>query len=230
MPSKGADWWVEMARFLKGFAFREGEYRYREVFEAGHRFRFVRNFLMEAGVVAFEPSDGSYRLTGEMLWLYERAVQGRTGSSFDAMTELARRRELVGLAAEEQVVNFEKERLGSAFEGDVIHVGKLDSAAGYDVVSRESGEDSRRRYIEVKAVSPVDWEFYWSEHEIAVARAYGERYFLYLVPVSDSGVLVRDLLMICDPSTAVLGKQSGWSVKRDGLRCSRFATGDEDNE
>ena len=38
-------------------------------------------------------------------------------------------------------------------------------------------------YIEVKAVSPNTFTFYWSQREVDVAKVLGQHYYLYLLPV-----------------------------------------------
>lgn len=80
------------------------------------------------------------------------------------------------------------------------------------------------RYIEVKAVSPNTFTFYWSQREVDVARVLGQHYYLYLVPVDQHGEFdLSWLKMIADPHTVVLGSSSKWAVEFNVLKCSMTA-------
>ena len=86
------------------------------------------------------------------------------------------------------------------------HVSRRDVGAGYDIESVTvllRGE-YEARYIEVKAVSSEDLNFFWSANEIEVAKELGTTYYLYLVPVSKRGKLdLAKLKTIQDPYTKI---------------------------
>ena len=86
-------------------------------------------------------------------------------------------------------------------------------AAGYDILSFTESTNNASfsdRLIEVKAVSSVDFKFYWSSNEIAAARFHGSKYFLYLVPVSKNGFDVQKLKMIQNPFKRVYSGKKPW--------------------
>jgi hypothetical protein len=62
----------------------------------------------------------------------------------------------------------------------------------------------------VKAVSPIDFKFYWSRNEIETARIHGPNYFLYLVPVSQNGFDLRELKIIQNPFKRVYSAKNTW--------------------
>ena len=85
-----------------------------------------------------------------------------------------RKCEELGLKAELAILSIEKERLSHFphIVGKIDHVAIRDVSAGYDILSYETpvqNENPIPRYIEVKAVSQWDVEFYWSVNEIEVA-------------------------------------------------------------
>jgi hypothetical protein len=62
----------------------------------------------------------------------------------------------------------------------------------------------------VKAVSPIDFKFYWSRNEIETARVYGPNYFLYLVPVFKGGFDLQKLKIIQNPFKRVYSAKKSW--------------------
>jgi hypothetical protein len=66
------------------------------------------------------------------------------------------------------------------------------------------------RLIEVKAVSGIDFKFYWSRNEVEAAKIHGPKYFLYLVPVSQKGFDMKNVKMIQNPFKAVYLCDAMW--------------------
>ncbi|MGA2180969.1 MAG: DUF3883 domain-containing protein [Verrucomicrobiota bacterium] len=95
----------------------------------------------------------------------------------------------------------------------IKHVASENVGAGYDILSftkmanRGGFSD---RLIEVKAVSPIDFRFYWSRNEIETARIHGQNYFLYLVPVSKNGFDMQKLKIIQNPFKKVYLDCESW--------------------
>jgi hypothetical protein len=67
-----------------------------------------------------------------------------------------------------------------------------------------------RSLIEVKAVSPTDFRFYWSRNEIETARIHGPNYFLYLVPASKNGFDMLKVRIIPNPFKRVYLDGKSW--------------------
>jgi len=83
----------------------------------------------------------------------------------------------------------------------------------YDVLSFTESENKSGfsdRLIEVKAVSAIDFKFYWSRNEIETARIHGPNYFLYLIPVSKSGFDLHKLKIIQNPFKRVYSAKKIW--------------------
>ena len=93
----------------------------------------------------------------------------------------------------------------------IKYVASENVGAGYDILSftkmanRNGFSD---RLIEVKAVSPIDFRFYWSRNEIETARIHGKKYFLYLVPVAKTGFDIQKLKIIPNPFEAVYSRSN----------------------
>jgi hypothetical protein len=106
----------------------------------------------------------------------------RLDSRVDYVAREARNRAL-GLAGEELVLDFERDRLEragkSVWAGKVEHVSKVrGDSAGYDILSYEA--DGRERFIEVKttAFSKAS-SFYISRNEIGFSETHASQYRLY---------------------------------------------------
>ncbi|MCG2811769.1 MAG: DUF3883 domain-containing protein [Candidatus Aminicenantes bacterium] len=92
------------------------------------------------------------------------------------------RQEECGEKAEIFVLKFEQQRLqGHPSVSSIRRVSEDHANAGFDI---ESFNDKKSvfvdRYIEVKSFS-VNVAFYWSRHEIQIAKELMDKYFLYLV-------------------------------------------------
>src|SRR3989339_352104 len=98
--------------------------------------------------------------------------------------------------------------------------------AGYDIKSFENYFDNNsmriRRYIEVKAVSLNDFKFYWSKNEMLVAKVYGERYYLYLLPVKSNNVFDFNKLMIVkNPFKNIYLNEFEWKKVEENISISK---------
>jgi hypothetical protein len=129
-------------------------------------------------------------------------------------------RKALGDAAEIMVLAYERARVGTDLANRVNHVATTNPAAGYDISSvTRAPQNLEPRYIEVKAVSAVTFEFFWTENEVNVARLLGSYYFLYLVPViTDGQFLMEQLRIVRDAYATVLGT-SAFAVESNVRRC-----------
>jgi hypothetical protein len=90
----------------------------------------------------------------------------------------------LGKEAELIVMNYETKRLGNCKSPKLIS--EVDVAAGFDIMSYESGDSPVfDRFIEVKSKGKNS-SFFWTANEIAKAKLLGNRYYLYLVDISQS--------------------------------------------
>lgn len=116
----------------------------------------------------------------------------------DIYNEIRQKCEEIGLAGEEFVIDYEKNRLKSVGREDlalkVKHVSKENCAAGYDILS--FFEDGRDLYIECKTTSAKSTSFELSANEWEVAKRHRTQYYIYrVINIYDS----PSLFLVKDP-------------------------------
>ncbi|SRR6266404_1869224 len=112
------------------------------------------------------------------------------------------RQRLRARAAEELVVNAERERLIRAGQPDlarlVSRISSRNVGAGYDVLSFD--DNGSRRYIEVKSSTGLRVYFQWSLSERTRADQLKGKYWIYFVPLSYAlPKMLAPILTIRDP-------------------------------
>ena len=216
----------EVYRFLRRFKVKNGEVSYTSPAQRRSQEQATRNFLMELKLVFYRADGNEHVLSGQHVWVYF-AARDSNGKTPPAALDLAiRARNELGHAAEIAVMTFERKRVGPDLAGEVTHVALTNVAAGYDIrsVTADQGSGRAPRYIEVKAVSPNTFTFYWSQREVDVARVLGQHYYLYLLPVDQRGGFdLAWLKMVADPQAVVLGSSSQWIVESNVLKCGMAA-------
>jgi len=116
----------------------------------------------------------------------------------DEFLKIQQKKEEIGRAAELRIIEYERERLCQLpdLAKNIVHTADRDVTAGYDIKSFEtrSNEDgnSISRFIEVKAVSLLDYRFYWTRNEIEKSKYYQDKYFLYLLPIAKKTNLILE--------------------------------------
>src|SRR5205823_5962163 len=123
--------------------------------------------------------------------------------------------EQFGHDAEIAVLRFERHRLRNypAVAARIEHVGVTDVSAGYDILSFTETSSTGAfadRLIEVKAVSVINWHFYWSRNELEAARKLGRNYFLYLVPACKNGFDIANVRIIQNPFKRIYLNTESW--------------------
>ncbi|MED1919450.1 DUF3883 domain-containing protein [Bacillus thuringiensis] len=136
--------------------------------------------------VAFQYGD-RIELSGENAWIRAYPVEQQP-MTLEELQAILQQQVEAGQRAEEFALIFEKKRLrqlGLVSESDRVKCisDKLVNA-GYDIVSFSISAQEPNRFIEVKSVGP-NLAFYWSRHELEVAKVLGNQYFLYLVDLTD---------------------------------------------
>lgn len=212
-----------LSEFLQRFRVAHEEVVYRPNRASRHLMSPERNFLMELGAVAYDAERDRYVLLDahSHLLLTARDVAHLEDPAEVAMADSNRRQ--IGLAAEEAVLSYERERLGEQKARQIEHVALTNAAAGYDIksVTALGSGKMKPRCIEVKAVSRHDWSFWWTKNEMECARMLGDWYFLYLVPVdADSGVVADDVWIIRNPAHSLLAAEGQWRTEVELLKCS----------
>lgn len=141
--------------------------------------------MLYLGVVI---QSGDYlELSGEHAWIRAYSIEQPPLTLEELQVKLELQLQ-AGLEAEENALRIEKRRLlqlGLVEESNrAERVSDRLVNAGYDILSFSSSSPDPNRYIEVKSVGP-DRSFYWSRHELEVAKVLGSQYFLYLVNQTD---------------------------------------------
>lgn len=212
----------EVCDYLRRFEVIAGEVVYRPDSRTRGRKSFVRNFLIELGIIVYSGESDLYLLSPDHLDLYV-TLRDRHRCSPSVLQRRVRACESIGWAAEEFVFVYERERVGADFEHLVDHVSARNVAAGYDIksITLTDRGTTLPRYIEVKAVSDVSLTFYWTSNEIRIAELLGDDYYLYLVPITRQGQFCRERLRVVrNAHMAVLGPNTEWQTCEDVIRCS----------
>ena len=174
---------------------------------------------------------GAVVLSGEVFEVAETYVDAAAallaegkGWTEEALQEFLRERQEIGDLAEQLALRYERERLharGCEVEAECVrHVSKLKVNAGYDIESFHAASRGLHydRFIEVKGSRDPDVRFIWSENELKVARALGNRYWIYFQGGIDSrrGRAKNKILTFQDPATTILN-DARFTVTQHGV-------------
>lgn len=175
----------------------------------------LRNFLIDLGLLYLDPSETKYIVANDYSGICaELQVSKKLPHSEFLKIRLAN--EELGEAAELKIIEYEKALLLSFpyLAEKIEHTAKYDVRAGYDIKSYDMPVESSQhkpKYIEVKAVSLIDFQFTWSRNEIEKSEIYRQEYYLYLLPVKGkSEFYMEHLKIINDPYMNVLNNRNEW--------------------
>ncbi len=179
----------------------------------------VRNFCMNMGLVHHEERNGRdiYILNREYTSFLSNYFKFNPPITKKQLMERLKKQERIGWDAEKRVLEYENAGLsGTGLKAEIISENNV--TAGYDIESwsiQPSSEPSRK-FIEVKAVSSVTYEFHWTRNEIEKSRELGKQYFLYLLPVSkDEQFDVASMKQISNPYKKIFELKKGWTIQED---------------
>lgn len=213
-----------MFRFLRNFKAHDGELSYSPMENRRSSESYVRNFLIQLGVMRHNSTVDRYDLAPAYMGLLASAMDDANYTSPTLLKAHLNHRDDLGNAAEIAVVNYEKRRLGSDHAKKVRHVSLNNVSAGYDIksITIDNAQIVVPRLIEVKAVPRATLRFYWTQNEVAVARALSSWYYLYLLPVDTRGHFDFDALeIISDPYRELFSSQSCWITDTQVIACYR---------
>jgi len=203
-----------MTEFFGHFESVDGKFEILMDTERRRRFAGIRNLLLELEFLEQDFSKPRYWISPQYLvaFIDAKSALSTTPTEFQ---DVLRAREMLGREAELEVLKLERERLRhrSGLAKRIKHVAAENVSAGYDILSfTEAGDIGgfAERLIEVKAVSPTDFRFYWSRNEIETARIHGPNYFLYLVPASKNGFDMLKVRIIPNPFKRVYLDGKSW--------------------
>ena len=184
-----------------------------------HRLQYsgIRNFLIELEVLCMDRDNKKYIVAKNYFEVFNRLNKINQLALDDFLANL-KNRERIGNLAEKEIIQYEKERLANLpfLTYTIEHISLEDAAAGYDIKSYEDVLDKHDkpilRYIEVKAVSPWKYKFYWTRNEIEKAKIYRRKYYLYLLPVIGKYKFdVQSLKIIRDPYLHTYKNKKEWA-------------------
>jgi len=211
----------EIRGVLKAFR-QEGGQAWLESENLRGKHYAARNLLLEAGAMRLDHENGTYTINNWFHSEFVRALYAH-GTTPDELDKVVKDQAEIGLAAELQVYEYERELVGHRDAATVVHIALENTAAGFDIASTRREEETdqlRFRMIEVKAVSPREWAFTLTRNEIRVASENKEAYFLYLVPVIEGKPAVEKMEVIQNPVTGLLDKDR-WSIREGDWSVSR---------
>ena len=181
----------------------------------------IRNFAIALGLVHFRRRTNDYAIHNSVVDVWMRAQVRRSPKNKRNLMRRRREREELGFAAECAVIEYERKRLGKSFAGRVCHISGEHPMAAYDIESVTlMGDTANPRFIEVKAVSPDLFKFFWSKPEVDVARLLGQSYFLYLVPVRPTrGIDISGLRIVENAYANVYQNHTQWDIESNVVLC-----------
>lgn len=187
------------------------------------KFSDIRSLLLELGFITISSDYITYTVNPSYVDLFVKQVS-RRGLTPESLKRKQAENDHIGLLAEDEVVKFEKKRLADILNetNKIEHTSRSNVLAGYDIKSLENylDDSSNRidRYIEVKAVSEKDFKFFMSRNELESAKVFGERYYLYLVPVAEKNVFDLDkLVIINNPFKNVYLNEYEWKKEEESV-------------
>jgi Domain of unknown function (DUF3883) len=205
---------ILLNEFLGHFKNMNGRFEITMNSERRGRFGGIRNLLLELEFLDHDLDKPRYWVSPQYLTAFLDAKSVSASSPLDFQAILCAREKL-GCEAELEIVKYETARLKNhpPLAKRIKHVAAENVSAGYDILSFTETKNVTGisdRLIEVKAVSPLDFKFFWSRNEIETARLHGQNYYLYLVPVSKTGFDLGKIKIIQNPFHQVYMNDDSW--------------------
>jgi hypothetical protein len=188
----------------------------------------LRNFLIDLGLLYLDSSETKYALVKEYSDFCAE-LQASCHISPSKFLIIRQAKEDIGKAAELKIIEYEKEQLSQYphVAKKIEHTAEYDVKAGYDIKSYEIAHGDNQyipKYIEVKAVSIIDYEFFWSRNEMGKSEVYRQSYYLYLLPVKgENEFYLEHLKIIKDPYLTVFNNSREWAKTVESLSFAMIA-------
>jgi len=191
------------------------------------KFSDTRNLLLELEFISASADNTTYFVNPDYTELFVKHFS-RNKLSPETLKKKQDENDSIGLMAENAVIEFEVKRLTniSLDLHEIEHTSQENVLAGYDIKSFENylDENAKRidRYIEVKAISIQDYKFYWSRNEREIAKVFGEKYFLYLLPViSKDKFDFEKLVIVNNPFKNIYSNENDWKKEEESISFSK---------
>lgn len=191
------------------------------------KYSSIRNLLIEMEFIAVSEDNTTYFVNPDYADLFVKQFSRRILSP-ETLKRKQAENDSIGLTAEKAVIDYEVKRLTniSLVPSEIAHTSQENVLAGYDIKSFENNLDSNSkridRYIEVKAVSVEDFKFYWSRNEMEIAKVFGEKYFLYLLPVVSNNTFdFEKLIIVNNPFKNIYSNGLEWKKEEESISFSK---------
>lgn len=205
--------------FLALFQFKTNKYEFSPTRHQRLEFSGLRNLLISLDFIKAYPDKRTFLISEEYRHIYAEIIAHKS-LSLDEFLKIVQKRNRLGSAAELEALKYEKNRLSRypLLVDKIEHVSPKNVGAGYDIKSYDKSLDESGqpipRYIEVKAVSPMNYDFYWSKNEIDKAKDFRHNYYLYLIPALGNGRFdIGNILIIRDAYLNVYKNKEKWQRK-----------------
>lgn len=181
---------------------------------------YIRNFLMDLGIIENKANKIIFKGPEEILKKLNHQI-----SPYE-LKKILKKKEEIGLKAEHVIINYEKAKLKELkIDLNIEHIAQKDVSAGYDIISyRKSGNKIIKIFIEVKAVSIFNYEFYLSELEYSTALKKKENYFLYLLPVDysrENNFNLNKLKIVNNIEKQIFLNETNWNIFNSNYRINK---------
>lgn len=217
----------ELTNFLLNFQTENGKTFFKATELQKIKFSDTRNLLLELEFISAGADIATYFVNPDFVDLFVKQFSKRKLSP-ESLKRKQAENEAIGLTAEKAVIEFEVNRLAaiSVLQNEIEHTSLDNVLSGYDIKSFEDylDKNSKRidRFIEVKAVSADDYKFHWSKAEIQIAKVFGEKYYLYLLPVSANNTFAFDKMIIKrNPFKSVYSNEQEWKKAEESISFSK---------
>jgi len=207
---------MDINNYLEKFKLVHNNFEYKPKTKLRIKSSGVRNLLIELDFLEYQKKTGIYRINDNYLHLFEKFLSFKELSPKELDLINIKKAE-IGYNAEIEVLKFEKRRLKKHpnLILEIEHTANKDVLAGYDILSWEfdnNNEVRTPRYIEVKAISLNDCNFYWSRNEIQKAQELEDRYYLYLLPhLGKKQFDLDNMIIIKNPIKRVFNNSKHWN-------------------
>lgn len=181
---------------------------------------YIRNFLMDLGIIENKANKIIFKGPEKILKKLNHQI-----SPYE-LKKILKKKEEIGLKAEHVIINYEKAKLKELkIDLNIEHIAQKDVSAGYDIISyRKSGNKIIKIFIEVKAVSIFNYEFYLSELEYSTALKKKENYFLYLLPVDysrENNFNLNKLKKVNNIEKQIFLNETNWNIFNSNYRINK---------
>lgn len=211
----------EIFTYLSNFKTYNDSFEYTPTIERRLKESGIRNLFIELGLTWYDRQNKKYEITDNYILDFINYIENRK-MTLEELQFILKKQEDLGKAAELEIIKYEKNRLKKKPQllKYIEHTSKCNILAGYDIKSCELEKNDFQtpelRFIEVKAVSILNYRFNWSRNEIDKSKLYGMQYYLYLLPmIKGKRFDIKKLKIIRDPYKNIFKNKNKWTRQEE---------------